>query len=70
MRFTTLNWGRGGEELRFVNVHQLSNLGWIDLKRYIQDFRFEGLGPRRIGPRGRSEGLSPRVRSKGLGLRG
>ena len=28
-RFTTLNWGRGGDEVCSVNVHQLSNLGWI-----------------------------------------
>ena len=29
--FTTLNWGRGGDEVCSVNVHQLSNLGWIGL---------------------------------------
>ena len=36
-RFTTLNWGRGGDEVCSVNVHELSNLGWIDLKGYVQD---------------------------------
>ena len=30
-RFTTLNWGRGGDEVCSVNVHQFSNLGWIGL---------------------------------------
>ena len=36
-RFTTLNWGRGGDEVCSVNVYQLSNLGWIGLKGYVQD---------------------------------
>ena len=40
-RFTTLNWGEGGgggwDEDCSVNVHQLSNLGWIVLKGYVQD---------------------------------
>ena len=30
-RFTTLNWGRGGDEVCSVNVHQISNLGWIGI---------------------------------------
>ncbi len=38
-RFTTLNWGRGGDKVYSVNVHQLSNLGWIGLKGYVQDCR-------------------------------
>ncbi len=38
-RFTTLNWGRGGDEVCPVNVHQLSNLGWIGLKGCVQDCR-------------------------------
>ncbi len=36
-RFTTLNWGRGGKDVCSVNVHELSNLGWIGLKGYVQD---------------------------------
>ena len=36
-RCTTLNWGRGGDQVCSVNVHQLSNLGWIGLKGYVQD---------------------------------
>ena len=36
-RFTTLNWGRGGDEVCSVNVHKLSKLGWIGLKGYVQD---------------------------------
>ena len=39
-RFTTLNWGRGGDEVCSVNVHQLSNLGWIGLKGHVQDCSF------------------------------
>ncbi len=38
-RFTTLNWGRGSDEVCSVNVHQLSNLGWTGLKDYVQDSR-------------------------------
>ena len=42
-RFTTLNWGRGGGtggegEVCSVNVYQLSNLSWIGLKNYVQDY--------------------------------
>ncbi len=36
-RFTTLKWGRGGDEVCSVNVHRLSNLGWISLKGFVQD---------------------------------
>ena len=36
-RFTTLNWGREGDEVCSVNVYQLSNLGSIGLKGYVQD---------------------------------
>ena len=36
-RFTTLNWARRGDEVCSVNMHQLSNLGWIGLKGHIQD---------------------------------
>ncbi len=35
-RFTTLNWGREGDEVCSVNVHQLSNLV---LKGCVQDCR-------------------------------
>ena len=35
-RFTTLNWGRGGDEVCSVNVHHLSNLGWIGVKGYAE----------------------------------
>ena len=38
-RFTTLSWGRGGDEVCSVNVHQLSNLGWIGLKGCVEDCR-------------------------------
>ena len=42
-QFTTLNWGGGeegggGDEVCSVNVHQLSSLGWIGLKGYVQDY--------------------------------
>ena len=41
-RFTTLNWWRGDDKVCPVNVHQLSNLGRIGLKGYVQDCRSLG----------------------------
>ncbi len=38
-RFTTLNRGRGGDEVCSVNVYQLCNFDWIGLKGHVQDFR-------------------------------
>ena len=56
--FTILNWGRGGDEVCSVNVHQLSNLGWLIssvmskiafLKWHLHCSHFETLAMLNIG---------------------